>query len=424
MFRSALPIPVVLGLRDLTDWVTRSSAISRFAYPLGRALGALGDSERALSLISRAHRMARVPGIRERCEGHLEELLPLAHAATTGSTVPLESVFGRRLLVLKAPKSDERGVLFVMFSELLSAIAAQLDVRRLLDDYTLVLEPSWSGYFDRDLLYYTQFDDPIFVLSGEAGDFTFLERLDSNLVPIPLGPCDWVDPSIAEPYLGQPKEFDLVMNSHWGPSKRHHVLFRSLTELDPTYRVALIGGPWEGGTRVDIERLAEHFGVRSQISFFERIPFEEVMNVTCRARCSVLLSLKEGSNRALSESMFCDVPVISLDDHVGGIHKNIVEDTGRVVPEGRLARTIAEMARGENTFQPRAWALEHRSCLVSGKKLNRVLAESARERGQPWTQDLAHHANSPDTEYLDVADRERLTDANEGLRAYLKSMPS
>jgi glycosyltransferase involved in cell wall biosynthesis len=419
-YQPKVPIPVQLVLKDVSDRLTRASVASHLAYPIGRVLAAVGDSARALSLISRAHRMSRAQRVRERCEALLKDLLPVAHELDVVGTDPIERHFGKRILVLKAPSEGERGVLFVMFSELFAAIAEQMDVTRLLKDYTLVFEPSWSGYFDRDLLFYTQFEDPIFVLSGERGDFQFLERLGSNLIPVPLAPCDWVDPSIAEPYLDCEKAFDVVMNSHWGPSKRHHVLFRALATLGGELSVALIGGSWEGGTREDVEAVARHFGVRDQLEFFERIPFERVMEVTCSARCSVLLSLKEGSNRALAESMFCDVPVVLLEDHVGGIHKNIVPETGVVAAEKDLAETLVRVARGAQNFQPRAWALANASCLESGAKLNEVLRLSAIDRGLQWTRDIAHHANSPDATYLDVADAQRLDDANRGLRAYFK----
>jgi len=51
------------------------------------------------------------------------------------------------------------------------------------------------------------------------------------------------------------------------------------------------------------------------------------MDITCRATVSILPSLKEGSNRAMAESMFWNVPVVVLTNHVGGITKNIVPET-------------------------------------------------------------------------------------------------
>lgn len=404
----------------MSDALAQSSAVGRVAYPLGLALGLLGDRSRALSLISRAHRTARVEGLRRRCEAGVATLLPTAHVASTHPTDSIEEALGRRILVLKERGDSEKGVVLVMFTELLAALAQQVDLRRLLSDYTLVLEPSWSGYFDRDLLFFTQFDEPIFVLAAEEGDSQFLRNLGSNLIPVPLGPCDWVDPSIAEPYLGIPKEYDLVMNSHWGPSKRHHVLFRSLAELGTDYRVALIGGSWEGGTREGIEALARHFGVREQLEMFERIPFARVMEITCRARVSVLLSLKEGSNRALAESMFCDVPAILLASHVGGIRKNIVSETGMMVSESELTSTIEQMVRSADRFSPRAWALDNISCTISSEKLNALLRTTALDRGDSWERDIAPRANSPELKYVWEDDARRLAPANEALRAYLK----
>src|SRR5205807_5120972 len=101
----------------------------------------------------------------------------------------------------------------------------------------------------------------IFVLAAQKDDYAFLQRLNSNLVPVDLGPCDWVDPDVAEPFIDNSKEFDIVMNSHWGSSKRHYVLFRMMQRAKRRYKVVLIGGGWQGRGPADILDLAKHYGV-------------------------------------------------------------------------------------------------------------------------------------------------------------------
>lgn len=332
----------------------------------------------------------------------------------------LRPFFGNRLMVLKAPVAGgEKGVLFVMVSTVFPLLYPGFNLDKLLEDYTLVFEPSWSGYCHPELLEFTRWNDDIFILAAEENDFAFLQRLGSNLVPVGLGPCDWVDPCASEPYLENPKEFDIVMNSNWGPWKRHYVLFRMLRHAQQrSTRVALIGSKWGDKTQADIARLASFYGVRDQVTIFESIPYGQVMEITCRSRVSILLSLKEGSNRAIAESIFCNIPVLVLASHVGGIRKNIVPETGLLTEEKDLAYSIDRLL--ERNLHPREWGLEHISCLKSTEKLNLILREYALRRGRPWTQDIAVRSNSPESKYRYAKDAERLSSWNEGLKDYLR----
>jgi glycosyltransferase involved in cell wall biosynthesis len=331
----------------------------------------------------------------------------------------LSRFFGNRLAVLKAPAGGgEKGVLFVMVSDMFRLLHAGMNLPKLLEDYTLVFEPSWSGYCHPELLEYTRWNQETFILAAEEYDFGFLKRLNSNLIPVDLGPCDWVDPRVATPYLANPKEFDIVMNSNWGAWKRHHVLFRMLRNAKQRYNVVLIGVNWSGKTRADIERLASFFGVVDQIVIFEHIPYEQVMDLTCRSRVSILLSLKEGSNRAIAESIFCNLPVVTLSSHVGGIRKNVVPETGLIADERHLEFAISRLLRAN--LNPREWGLENVSCFKSSEKLNLILREHALRQGRPWTQDIAGRSNSPESKYLYLEDAERLAPWNEALKNYMR----
>ncbi len=326
-------------------------------------------------------------------------------------------------MVLKAPgPSSEKGVLLVMFSELFTALTRQFSMEALLRDYRLVLEPSWSGYCSDEILQFTVFKDDVYILSPEAGDYEFIKRLRTNLKPLPYGPSDWVNPSLYDQGRGSivEKKYDLVMNSHWGWSKRHHVLFSSLRKLSRDIKVALIGVPWEGRTMDDIKDLAKYFGVEKQLTFYQRIPYLEVMKVTAESKMGILLSLKEGSNRALAECLFCDVPVILLKEHVGGVNKVINSKTGMHATSHELAEAIMHLRNNPGLYQPRKWALENISCLVTTEKLNAFLKESALDAGEPWTQDIVARASSPESRYFDPEDEVRFRKLNRDLSQYCK----
>jgi len=398
-------------------WVVESGLVLLMVW--GFALALLGRRRRAVDALSQVHRTTRSPWIKRVAESYVIANLEAVHREQHLLAKPdLKKFFGNRLMVLKSPAADgEKGVLFVMFSSMFQLLHSGMNLEKLLDDYTLIFEPSWSGYCHPDLLEYTRWKQNIFVLAAEENDFGFLKRLSSNLVPVGLGPCDWVDPRVATPYLANPKEFDIVMNSNWGAWKRHHVLFHMLKNATQRYKVALIGAKWSGKTRADIEQLANFFGIADQLTVIEDIPYERVMDITCRSRASILLSLKEGSNRAIAESIFCNVPVVVLANHVGGIRKNVVSETGLLAEEQHLESAIARLLQDD--INPREWGLEHISCFKSSEKLNLIVKKHALGQGQPWTRDLAVRSNSPESKYVLTEDAERLSRWNEELTKYL-----
>ncbi len=380
----------------------------------------LGRRRDAVNALSQVHRTSRSPWMRNVVEPYV-----LANRAAiyreTGllAKQDLRPFFGNRLMVLKAPVAGgEKGVLFVMFSAMFQLLHSSMKLDRLLNDYTLVFEPSWSGYCHPGLLEYTRWNDDIFILAAEENDFTFLKHFGSNLIPVGMGPCDWVDPRAAAPYLENPKEFDIVMNSSWGPWKRHYVLFHMLRHAKRRFTAALIGSKWGDKTGADVARLARFYGVADQVKIFESIPYEQVMDITCRSKVSILLSLKEGANRAIAESIFCNVPVVVLSNNIGGARKNLVPETGLLTEEKDLESTIDRLH--QSNLHPREWGLEHISCLKSTEKLNRILREYALRQARPWTQDIAVRSNSPESKYLSTKDAERLSPWNDGLENYLR----
>jgi len=402
-----------------SKWVVHSGLALLMAW--GFFLALLGRRVGAIKALSQVHRTTRIPWFKKLVEPYILANRDATYRDIQYLTKPdLSPYFGKRLMVLKPPLScGEKGVLFVMVNDTIRLLHTGMNLSKLLNNYTLVFEPSWSSYCHPDLLEYTRWSEEIFVLSAEENDFAFLNRLGANLVPVSLGPCDWVDPRAAVPYLDNPKEYDIVMNSNWGPWKRHYVLFDMLRKSQKHYKVALIGSPWfSASTRHDIERLVSYYGVASQVAIFDSIPYQQVMEITCRSRVSVLLSLKEGSNRAIAESIFCNVPVLALSNHVGGIRKNIVPETGILAEQTNLESAIAKLA--ESDIRPREWGLEHISCFKSTEKLNSVLREHALRQGRPWTEDIAARSNSPESSYASSQDKSRFSSWNEGLKDYLR----
>jgi hypothetical protein len=393
-----------------------------FLCIFGAANWILRNKRLGFVLLAQVHRSSHNRTLRAAVEARIRAYIPDSRERPVTLTLSeFKHFFSTRIMVLKAPVSSaEKGVLHVKFSELIQELPCFFDMNRLLNDYILVLEPSWTGYCDAGILQYRRFNDDVFVLSPEIHDFQFLTSLNSNLIPVYLGPCDWVDPRISHEFIGCEKRFDIVMNAHWGESKRHYLLFATLAQLPKDIRVALIGVPWRGRTSTDILRLATYYGVRDQLTIFERLPYTEVMQICCQSKCGILLSLKEGGNKALAEMIFCDIPVILLEHHVGGIRKNIVPETGLIVRQAELFSSILELIDGSRSFSPRKWAMESISCFVSRRKLNDVIMERAISTGAPWSTDIVCRSNSPESRYCDDNDYRFFSRYNDGLATYLR----
>ena len=403
----------------IREMVTRSRSLWWLIYVAATLLDIAGSKFLASKLFATGQRSAADPKLRavfgHSAERHLKAIINTSSVNSGETGVDLS-----RLRVLKPYFGpDEKGVIHVMFSDVISALPRRVNLATLNSYFRLVLEPSWAGICDPGILQYACTQYANIVMAPDTADYEFIKRISSRLVPVALGSCDWVNPEIASPYLGADKKFDIVMNAIWAPWKRHHVLFSAMRRMRHRPRVALIGVGWGGGNIDRIARLARYYGVEKSITIFERIPYSMVMEVVCSSKCSVLLSLKEGANRALAESMFCDVPVLLLSEYVGGGEKNVVRETGVISPERDLTQWLDQFIAGNLAFSPREWALRNISCFVSTSTLNQKLCEVAVQDGEGWTRDIAVRANSPESRYVYDSDEVALSASNAAVAAFI-----
>ena len=97
-------------------------------------------------------------------------------------------------IVLKTPRFVgervvEKGALMLNHAMSFQFFCYGTDVPSVLEHYTLILEPGWSGDADPAVLYFTRFKDhPIIVMTPEKRDYDFLEAIGTNLIPVSFGP--------------------------------------------------------------------------------------------------------------------------------------------------------------------------------------------------------------------------------------------
>lgn len=309
------------------------------------------------------------------------------------------------LIILKrhVPETGEKGVILIAYTEAARRFCALFDVPAVLSRYMLVLEPCWWGFQDSTFLLFLGSDADVVVQATWKGDWHFIRGLGANLIPIRRGFYDWTDPDLFQPRpAGVEPTYDLVMVSAWSPLKRHEELFAALRRLrgrvDRPLRVALVGYPL-GWTRHHIDRLARRYGLQDWCTIFDGIPHPEVARIVAASRAYILLSRREGGNRALYEAIFANVPVIVYRYHRGVNTEVIDERVGVLFEDGTLDAAILRVLYGPQTFEPRAWALERTGMRNSTRLLNELLRSIAVQRGSPWTADIAVKRNAPNLRY-------------------------
>jgi hypothetical protein len=143
-----------------------------------------------------------------------------------------------------------------------------------------------------------------------------------------------------------------------------------------------------------------------------------VARVVGDSRAYVLLSRREGANKAMYEALFCDTPVVVHRRHRGINADHVTGRVGVTFDEGTLADALlAVLDRGG--FEPRAWALEHTGYDRSTQALDEVLRGLSAARGLPWTRGLEPKQNAPNLRYARPGAWRDFEGEYEALRAYL-----
>jgi glycosyltransferase involved in cell wall biosynthesis len=313
----------------------------------------------------------------------------------------LDSAF-RDIMVLKAPGPGERGVLILKYSAKFDLFVSLFDLRPVMRDYTIVLEPCWAGYSDPSILMFRVPGEDVVIQCPEDADFRYITDLRSNLVPVRLGAADWVDQELfaTEPEP-QPKQYDVIMVANWAKHKNHDKLFAALpkTRTRPL-SVLLLGFDLGGRTDADIRReMAAYDLAGISVEIKKSLPPAEVAAHLHRSKVFVLLSEKEGANKAIVEALFAGVPAIVYEGFVGGARAKINDQTGILSSFEELAGAIDRMVAAHARFTPRAWALEHTGSRNATRQLNERLMALALARGEVWTRDIVEKVNAPNLAY-------------------------
>jgi hypothetical protein len=113
----------------------------------------------------------------------------------------------------------------------------------------------------------------------------------------------------------------------------------------------------------------------------------------------VLLSRKEGPNKAIVEGLFANVPAIVYENFVGGARAKINWQTGILSSYEDLPKKIEYMLDHLPDFSPRAWALQNTGSRNASFKLESLIQEIATEKNEKWIGSLEEKVNVPNLAY-------------------------
>jgi glycosyltransferase involved in cell wall biosynthesis len=394
--------------RQLFDIQQRQgrAVLGRARLLAARLADVAGRPATALRQALAAHRLLYTPAAFEAVLRYLPALATHGDALVSNDVERKEAIL--RSIVLRWPTVQDgaiaqKGILVITFTKVSSYYYRNVDVEKLARYFHIVLEPSWSGYMDADILFWTtKTREPVFVQSSEIRDRVALECLCSNLVPISIGASDWVDHRNFTPKECG-KVYDSIYVANTSPVKRIHVYLKAIRriarEYDPEYRGVLVCAAW-GGKAQEIQGLIDHYGVGANCELKLSLSQAELSELLGACKVNVLLSLKEGSNRSLFESMFCNLPVIALADNIGVNKTYINEYTGALVYEERLSEVLVHMAAHWRNYQPRRWALENIAPEATTRKLLGIIEARTGETPRADSPTFIK-INNPEVSYLE-----------------------
>lgn len=311
-----------------------------------------------------------------------------------------------RSMILSLPViidgKKQKGVFLIAFTKTISYFLRNPVLLKNLDEnFVFILEPSWAGYADPDILSFLLTTTDCLVQSSEITDRIFLNSLFPQVKTLSFGASNWVDSDIFKPH-DLPKRFDSVYVANMNFIKR---IFRYIDAVkyivanhDADYKGCLICAHWGRGKNV-IADYIRSLNLENNFEYIQGLPREDLIKKLSESKTNVLLSLKEGSNRSLFESMFVDVPVICLGENVGVNKAYINEHTGCLTSDLFFVDALVNMKENYKFYSPRKWALENISARITTAHLSNVLRAKFSNR---CNHDLLVKVNRPELEYQDV----------------------
>lgn len=321
----------------------------------------------------------------------IKKLLPKSTEHFIKSNREIISDAKAKLIVVKSNISEnEKGVIILHWRWYIDILLRDYDFESILKRYIIILEIDAFG---------AEWTHTHFALRNVKDSIVFTAIKNKNSIrrlnmmgflSIPYGLCsDYINTKTFSYDSHIKKENDIIMIAHWSiPIKRHYVLFRALRKIDNPLKVVLIGFPCDGYTMEDVKKLESCFELKHDIIYYENICSAQVNQLLNKSKMFVLTSLMEGPNRACFESFFANVPVIVLSGNLGIPKEYFNNQTGLVVNEWNLHRSIEYLLENYSKYTPREWAINNITPQLTVNRINSHLKNFSIANGMDWTEDI------------------------------------
>lgn len=298
-----------------------------------------------------------------------------------------------RTVILKNPGDNgEKGVLLCYFEYNLARLMTLTDseLSWLEQHYHIILVASWSPT-DYALIgcALQRMKSPLFLQCANEQERPRLTHLHPRLLCLPGLACDWVSPKFYQPKPHPERSIDLLMVANWGAFKRHWEFFLALRQMPAHLRVVLIGQKEGGRDKAYVQNLAARMSVPQNLEFMESLSIDQVSEIQCDSKVSIILSRREGGCVAAVESLFAGCALAMRNDAHIGSSAHIHESTGKRLSPRRLAKDLLHLLRLAPKLQAREWATQHIANTITLSKINEALKAHSQSIGSTWTQDLA-----------------------------------
>ena len=367
---------------------------------VARVLKRVGKSDAAVRLAMYLHRNALCASADQYAESFINELIAskdsfreryilesTVHEKVRRFMDSPERLLGTRLLVLRESGESEKGLIALDYSFAFRVFAAKFNVSEVVRKYHLVLEPSWSGLCDEDVLALSSYGD-IFVQTNEPRDVNFLESVRLSIIPINIAANWWIDTRIFRPLPNRERDADVLVNASWAEFKRHEFIFAALSKLRHSgveLKTILVGYP-NGLEASDVRELARQYNVEGQVELYENIPPNRINDLLNRVHVNLVWSRREGSNRALAEGLSAGVRGILRVGFNYGFEYPFVRD-GMVgfADERSLPSELIRACSSNEDLDPRAWVDKNMNPQLATERIDAAVSRRCSVIGERWT---------------------------------------
>lgn len=314
----------------------------------------------------------------------------------------------QRVLILKVPKLldkkvIEKGAIVIKFTETFPMFYRSLNVKALANYFNIILEPSWVGYSVPEIIIWQSLAPiKVFIMCPYKDDYDFILSLQNNLIPLKLGPSDWVNPNTFYKMRKTQKIYDAIYVANNDPIKRVERYIKAVVRIRkkiPKYRAALVLAG-HGNAKKEIMGVLRLYGDSARISYFTNMTQPQLNLIFNQSKVNLLVSLREGSNKGLAEGLFSGTPGLLISENAGGNHVHMNQFTGRTVPDKELENTMLWFYDNYQKFTPDSWVRENMEPSISAKKLSESIKPFELAEGRQWTTDLHAKVNTPELAYI------------------------